>query len=124
MDGGKLTDKMLFAKNEIVRLMKDNVGKDKMISERVKVEMNVFLSSILKEVCAELDKYPYTVLDYSMLKECIAPYMDKDKLRAERKRLIKHLEAIESDCRLMKLDLETTLEDDMDAEDVCSNQTQ
>ena len=119
-----MTDKMLFAKNEVVRLMKENIGEDKMISERVKVEMNVFLSCILKEVCAELDKYPYTVLDYSMLKECIAPYVDKDKLRAERERLVKHLEAIESDCRLMKLDLENTLGDDIDAEDVRSNQTE
>ena len=113
---------MLFAKNEVIRLMKDHLGKDKMISERVKIEMNIFLSCILKDVCAELDKYPYTVIDYSMLKECIDPYVNQDRIREEKKRLIKHLEAIESDCQLMKLDLESSLGDDNDAEDVCSNQ--
>lgn len=113
-----MEDKMLFAKAEVTRLMKDHLGKDKMVSERVKVEMNVFLSDILKEVCAELDKYPYTVIDYSMLKECIQPYTDKDKLREERRRLIKHLEAIKGDCDLMMLDIKNTLGDDEDAIDV------
>ena len=53
-----------FAKAELVRLMKMNLDSDKMIRERVKVEMNKFLYEVLKEVCYELNKYPYTTIAY------------------------------------------------------------
>ena len=39
-----------FAKAEVVRLMKENLDSDKMIRERVKVEMNKFLGDVLKNV--------------------------------------------------------------------------
>ena len=43
-------EKLPFAKAEVVRLMKENLDSDKMIKERVKVEMNKFLGDILKNV--------------------------------------------------------------------------
>ena len=36
-----------FAKAEVVRLMKENLDDDKMIRERVKVEMNKFMLGLL-----------------------------------------------------------------------------
>ena len=51
-------EKLPFARAEILRLMKENLSEDKQIRERVKVEMNNFLYSILVDVCRELDKYP------------------------------------------------------------------
>ena len=48
-----------FAKAEVVRLMKQNLDDDKMIRERVKVEMNKFLGDILKQVCEQLNEYPH-----------------------------------------------------------------
>ena len=47
-----------FAKAEVVRLMKENLDDDKMIRERVKVEMNKFLGDVLKNVCQQLNEYP------------------------------------------------------------------
>lgn len=41
-------EKLPFAKAEVVRLMKENLDSDKMIKERVKVEMNKFLGDVLK----------------------------------------------------------------------------
>ena len=41
-------EKLPFAKAEVVRLMKENLDDDKMIRERVKVEMNKFLGEELK----------------------------------------------------------------------------
>ena len=41
-------EKLPFAKAEVVRLMKENLDDDKMIRERVKVEMNKFLGEVLK----------------------------------------------------------------------------
>ena len=63
-----------FAKAEVVRLMKQNLDSDKMIRERVKVEMNKFLGDILKQVCQQLNEYPYTTIEYEMLKESTYPY--------------------------------------------------
>ena len=52
-------EKLPFAKAEVVRLMKENLDDDKMIRERVKVEMNKFLGEVLKNVCKQLNDYPY-----------------------------------------------------------------
>ena len=57
-------ENLLFARGEVIRLMKDHLDKDKMITERVKVEMNRFLSNVLVAVCEELNKYPYITIDY------------------------------------------------------------
>ena len=61
-------EKLPFAKAEVVRLMKENLDDDKMIRERVKVEMNKFLGDVLKNVCKQLNDYPYTTIEYEMLK--------------------------------------------------------
>ena len=47
-------EKLPFAKNEVYRLMKENLDSDKQIRERVKVEMNRFLGEVLKNVCKQL----------------------------------------------------------------------
>ena len=77
-----------FAYNEIVRLMKKNLDDDKMIKEQVKIEMNKFLGDILVKVCKQLNQYPYSTIDYEMLKECIYPYSNIDRIDAERERII------------------------------------
>ena len=74
-----------FAKAEVLRLMRENLSSDKIIRERVKVEMNKFLYSIVQEVCRELDKYPYTTIDYEMFKECIYPYTNIKQINSIRK---------------------------------------
>ena len=98
-----------FAKAEVLRLMRENLSSDKIIRERVKVEMNKFLYSIVQEVCRELDKYPYTTIDYEMLKECIYPYTNIKQINQERMRILAHLNAIKSDCDALTMDVEKTL---------------
>ena len=111
-------EKLPFARAEILRLMKENLSEDKQIRERVKVEMNNFLYSILVDVCRELDKYPYTTIDYEMLKECIYPYTNIKQINQERMRILMHLNAIKSDCDALAMDVEKTLRlKDVDEED-------
>lgn len=98
-----------FAHAEIVRLMKENLDDDKMIREQVKIEMNKFLGDILVKVCKQLNKYPYSTIDYEMLKECIYPYSNIDRIDAERERIIAHLESIKTDCDILIADAERTL---------------
>ena len=102
-------EELPFAKAEVVRLMKQNLDSDKMIRERVKVEMNKFLGEILENVCKQLNEYPYTTIEYEMFKESIYPYKNIERIKEEKKRILKHLEAIKADCEALSSDVERTL---------------
>lgn len=103
------TGKLPFAKNEVYRLMKENLDDDKMIKARVKEEMNKFLYSILKNVCKQLNEYPYTTIDYGMFKECTYPYTNIEKINQEKERILMHLDAIKADCDALAMDVEKSL---------------
>lgn len=109
-----------FAKAEVVRLMKENLDSDKMIRERVKVEMNKFLGQILKNVCEQLNTYPYTTVEYDMLKEVLYPYQNITRINQEKERILLHLDAIKSDCDALSADVRKTLKlkDTKDEEDL------
>ena len=98
-----------FARAEVVRLMKENLDDDKMIRERVKVEMNLFLFRVLKQVCGQLNSYPYTTIEYDMLKECLYPYENITRINQEKERILLHLDAIKSDCDALHSDVVKTL---------------
>ena len=102
-------EKLPFAKAEVVRLMKENLDDDKMIRERVKVEMNIFLGEVLKNVCKQLNEYPYTTIEYEMLKESIYPYTNIERINQEKERILLHLEAIKADCNALAMDVQKTL---------------
>ena len=102
-------EKLPFAKAEVVRLMKENLDDDKMIRERVKVEMNKFLGDVLKNVCKQLNDYPYTTIEYEMFKECTYPYTNITRINQEKERILLHLEAIKADCNALAMDVQKTL---------------
>ncbi len=107
-----------FAKAEVVRLMKKNLDRDKMIRERVKVEMNRFLGEVLEKVCEQLNEYPYTTVEYEMLKESIYPYKNIERINEEKRRILLHLEAIRADCDALSMDVKKTLKlKDVDEEE-------
>ena len=102
-------EKLPFAKAEVVRLMKENLDDDKMIRESVKVEMNKFLGEVLKNVCKQLNDYPYTTIEYEMLKESTYPYTNIERINQEKERILLHLEAIKADCNALAMDVQKTL---------------
>ena len=102
-------EKLPFAKAEVVRLMKENLDDDKMIRERVKVEMNKFLGEVLKNVCKQLNDYPYTTIEYEMLKESTYPYTNIERINQEKERILLHLNAIKADCDALAMDVQKTL---------------
>ena len=102
-------EKLPFAKAEVVRLMKENLDDDKMNRERVKVEMNKFLGDVLKNVCKQLNEYPYTTIEYEMLKESTYPYTNIERINQEKERILLHLEAIKADCNALAMDVKKTL---------------
>ena len=105
----EIKEKLPFAKNEVTRLMRENLDADKMIKDRVKVEMNRFLYSVLENVCRQLNEYPYTTVDYAMFKECIYPYTNIEKINQEKERILTHLDAIKADCDALAMDVERSL---------------
>ena len=102
-------EELPFAKAEVVRLMKQNLDSDKMIRERVKVEMNKFLGDILKQVCEQLNDYPYTTIEYEMLKESTYPYTNIKRINQEKERILLHLNSIKADCDALSMDVQKTL---------------
>lgn len=108
-DAEEEQEELPFAKAEVVRLMKQHLDRDKMIRERVKVEMNKFLGEILENVCKQLNEYPYTTVEYEMFKESIYPYKNIKRINEEKKRILKHLDAIKADCDALTLDVKRTL---------------
>ena len=102
-------EKLPFANAEVVRLMKENIDDYKMIRERVKVEMNKFLGDVLKNVCKQLNEYPYTTIEYEMLKESTYPYTNIERINQEKERILLHLEAIKADCNALAMDVKKTL---------------
>lgn len=122
IEGEEEDEGLPFAKAEVVRLMKQNLDSDKMIRERVKVEMNNFLGDVLKKVCDQLNQYPYTTIEYEMLKESIYPYENIERINEEKKRILKHLDAIKADCDALSMDVKVTLRlnasDDSDEDDI------
>lgn len=102
-------EKLPFAKAEVVRLMKENLDDDKMIRERVKVEMNKFLGDVLVNVCKQLNDYPYSTVEYEMLKESTYPYINIERINEEKIRILKHLDAIKADCDALSMDVKATL---------------
>ena len=102
-------EKLPFAKAEVVRLMKENLDDDKMIRERVKVEMNKFLGDVLVNVCKQLNDYPYSTIEYEMLKESTYPYTNIERINEEKIRILKHLDAIKADCDALSMDVKATL---------------
>ena len=102
-------EKLPFAKAEVVRLMKENLDDDKMIRERVKVEMNKFLGDVLVNVCKQLNDYPYSTVEYEMLKESTYPYTNIERINEEKIRILKHIDAIKADCDALSMDVKATL---------------
>ena len=102
-------EKLPFAKAEVVRLMKQHLDDDKMIRERVKVEMNKFLGEVLANVCKQLNEYPYSTVEYEMLKESTYPYTNIERINEEKIRILKHLDAIKADCDALSMDVKATL---------------
>ena len=89
--------------------MRQNLDDDKIIRDQVKVEMNRFLYSILVNVCRRLNEYPYSTIEYEMLKECIYPYVNVERIGEEKRRILVHLNAIKADCDALAMDVKKSL---------------
>ena len=87
-----------FAKAEVVRLMKELLPSNRWVTEKVKVEANMLLYKILKDITERLAEEPFATINYAMFKDAAMRYEMLDEIEAEKTRIVRSLEKIKADC--------------------------
>jgi len=82
----------------LVRLMKKNLDKDKLIKSQVKISMNKWLGEMCERVSRAMNLNPYTSIDLAAFKEAIKTYEDLEEMQKEKERIVVSLEKIKQDC--------------------------
>ncbi len=104
------TEKLPFPMAPIVRLMRENLDKDKLIKAQVKAEMNKWLANMCVKITRDMNKQPYTSVDIVAFKEAVKVYGDLEEMQKEKERIIASLEKIKQDCDSLMRDLERKFE--------------
>jgi len=94
-----------FPTAAVVRIMKANMDKEKMVRKEVKVEMNKWLGRLCAKVAREMNHFPYVMMGLNELKEGRRIYEDLEGYEKDKKRVLAHLEAIKKDIERLQRDL-------------------
>ena len=94
--GGK--EKFALPMAAVVRIMREELDKDKIIRSRVKEEMNRWLEQMCRRIAKKMNESEYTVIELDDFRNAIEPYELVEELDQERKRIIASLEKIKQDC--------------------------
>ena len=97
-EGEIAQDSRYFALSPLVRLMKEELDKDKIIRKRVKEGMLEFLEQTVRKVTRKINESEYTVVEYEDFKTAVEPYELIEDVEKERERIIASLEKIKQDC--------------------------
>jgi len=89
----------------VVRMIKTELDKDKIVRRRVKEEMNLFLERVAKKVAKKMNQSEYTVVEVDDLKTAIEPYELIDEVEQERHRIVATLEKVKMDCDSLIMDV-------------------
>ncbi len=87
-----------FPMAPIVRIMKEELDKEKMIRSRVKVEMNKWLEQLCRRIAKRMNRSDYTMVELSDFRTAIEPYETIDDIEVEKERIIATMEKIKYDC--------------------------
>jgi hypothetical protein len=102
----EVTESLPLPVAPIVRLMKKNLDKDKLIKKDVKVGMNNWLAELCEKVSKKMNEKPYTTVDMAAFKEAIQSYEDLEEMEREKERIKISLEKIKQDCDSLIRDLD------------------
>ncbi len=89
-------DSMPFPTATIVRQMRKNIP-GKMISSKVKEEMNLFLGQIVEAVAKEMSKTRYSVVEMDDFFRATKPFTYAKELEKEKERVVNELERMRTD---------------------------
>ena len=102
----ELEAKLSFPNAAVVRVMREVIDRDKIISKRVKIEMNKWLAEICKDISKDLNKNPYTKIEGDDFANAIKKYQHFDSLDKQKEKIKKSLMRIEEDTQALRNDLE------------------
>jgi histone H3/H4 len=90
----------------IIRIMKKNLDKDKLIKKEVKEGMNKWLAEMCEKATKKMNTKPYASVDLSAFKEAIDIYNSIEEVEKEKQRIMVSLEKIKQDCDSLMRDLD------------------
>jgi hypothetical protein len=90
--------KFVFAMSPIVRVIKEELDKDKIVRRRVKEEMNLWLEKLCRKIAKRMNQSEYTVVELDDFKTAIEPYELIEDVEGERHRIVATLEKVKQDC--------------------------
>ena len=90
----------------IIRIMKKNLDKNKLIKKEVKEEMNKWLAEMCQKITKKMNEKPYASVDLSAFKEAVNIYNSIEEVDREKQRIIASLDKIKQDCDSLMRDLD------------------
>lgn len=101
-----------FPMAPIVRIMKANMDKEKMIKKDVKIAMNKWLGRLCAETAKEMNKIPYVMMHLHEFENATEKFRELDRFDKEKQRILAHLAAMKKDIERLERDL-GKVEDDV-----------
>lgn len=103
-------EKLPFPRATVTNMIRKYLDPGKQIKGRVKVEMNKWLGHMVEKISKEMNSYPYTYVDYSMLQDAVEKYTKLEEIADERDRILKYIEKIKSDCEFLEREVKKKFE--------------
>lgn len=98
-------EKLAFPEAAIVRVMKRNMDKEKMIKKAVKVGMNKWLEQMCSQVSKNMNQFPYVMMTLSEFRQGKQVYETLEEFEKEKQRILAHLDAMKKDIERLERDL-------------------
>ena len=112
---GKMSEeeqkKLAFPEASVVRVMRRNLDKEKMIKKEVKIAMNKWLETLCKKVSKQMNKFPYVTMSINEFKEAKKVFDSLENFDHEKNRILAHFEAMKKDIEKLERDLGKTEEE-------------
>jgi hypothetical protein len=104
---GQAPDKVstAFPEAAIVRVMKKNMDKEKMIKKEVKLGMNKWLEQMCSKVSKNMNQFPYVMMTLSEFRQGKKIYDTLEEFDDEKNRILAHLDAMKKDIERLEKDL-------------------
>ncbi len=97
--------KLPFPTAAVVRIMKANMDREKMVRKEVKVEMNKWLGKLCAKVSREMNRFPYVMMGLNEFKEGKRVFEDLENYEKDKKRILAHFDAIKHDIDKLERDI-------------------
>lgn len=101
-------ERLAFPEACIVRIMKKNMDKEKMIKKEVKVAMNHWLKKLVTNVSKTMNSFPYVMMTKSEFNMGVKVYETLEEFQEEKERILSHLDAMKKDIGRLEKDLGKT----------------